>query len=264
MRDATTFDRRTLLAGMAALPIAAPAIAAAKTKVDMLHVGQRMARFAKLQPGVRTYLRSEERDGAHIARDIWRRETRFETVDNVRRLRIVQRWDGITTPPSLVERDSLFEMETFRPLSHIRITTTSAGVRTTEGFMFSPGAVTGLASLTGNSRADFNVACPEPMYNFETDMEMLQTLPLAQGYAASIPYYHPAGGPPARYVWAVTGSAVLAAADGRGVDCWTVECDYNSNGASVSTFWVAKRSQQLVKMESRAPDGVKRRKTLLF
>lgn len=64
------------------------------------------------------------------------------------------------------------------------------------------------------------------MYNFETDIEMLQTLPWAAGRVISIPCYHP--------------------------------------GASIARFWLAKSNQQLIRMEQRAPDGVLHRKTLLY
>jgi len=72
-----------------------------------------------------------------------------------------------------------------------------------------------------------------------------------------------AGGPPARYLWTVTGDAQLAGPDGRPIDCWIVECDYNS-GKDPSRFWYAKRTQQFIKLEAKAPDGSLFRKTLLF
>jgi hypothetical protein len=46
-----------------------------------------------------------------------RRETQIETIDGVSRLRIVQRWDS---PTSVIERDPVFELGTFRPLTHLR------------------------------------------------------------------------------------------------------------------------------------------------
>lgn len=252
--------RRFILAAAAAAPLAGAARAA---DVDTLTVGRSLPRFDLLKPGVRTYLRSVEKDGAHIAVDIWRREVRFEDIEGVRRLHIVQRWDGTGQTPSLAERDSVFETGTFRPLTHIR-TTTRDGTRLVEGFRFSPEAITGLPDLPDNSRADFSVPSPEAAYNFETDMEMLQTLPWASGYAVSIPFYHPGGGPPARYVWRTGHEAVLTGPDGATIDCWVVETDYNSNGASIARFWLAKSTQQLIKMESLGAAGTLQRKTLLY
>jgi len=256
--DGAGISRRAVLATAAMAPVAAMARAAPAK----LSVGDRLARFDLLRPGAHSYLRSTEKDGAHVARDIWQREVRFETVGGVAKLRVVQRWDGTGPKPSLVTRDSLFEPGTWRPSSHLRVTIVE-DKKTVEGFLFAADKITGLPGVADNSRAEFSTAFPEPMFNFETDMEMLGTLPLAAGYQVSIPFYHPGGGAPARYLWTVSGDEKLAGPDGRPIDCWIVECDYNS-GKDPSRFWYAKRTQQFIKLEARGPDGMLVRKTLLF
>lgn len=258
-------SRRALLALAATAPAIAPAVANAATSAaaHRLNVGDRLARFGLLKPGRRSYLRSQIRNGAHVATDIWQREVRFERVDGIDRLRIVQRWDGTGKEPSLVERDSLFELGTFRPLSHVR-TTRAGGKTVVEGFQFGPKALTGMRDLADNSQAAVDVPFPEPMYNFETDIEMLQTLPLARDYVVSIPFFHPVGGTPARYLWRVAVEEALPGPDGRGIDCWVVETDYNRPQSPPARFWFAKRTQQLVRQEARAPDGVIHGKTLLL
>lgn len=251
--------RRLLLGAMAAVPAAPLAGVARATGVQTLRVGDPLPRFDWLKPGVRTYLRSRQVGEQHAPVDIWRRETRIETVEGVRRLRIVQRWDSAT---SVATRDSVFELGTFRPLTHLRIATRDAA-RVVEGFRFADGGITGLEGVTDNSRADFSVAFDEPMYNFETDMEMLQTLPLAAGYAVSIPFYHPGGGAPARYVWTVASEDLLTGPDGRDIECWVVETNYNAPERSPSRFWLAKATQQFMRLEATAPDGSVFRKYLL-
>jgi hypothetical protein len=251
--------RRLLLGALAAAPVAPLAGRALAAGVQTLRVGDALPRFDRLKPGVRTYLRSRQIGEQHAPVDIWRRETRIEIIDGVSRLRIVQRWDS---PTSVAERDSVFELGTFRPLTHLRVSTRD-GTRVVEGFRFSNSGITGLDGVTDNSRADFSVASDEPMYNFETDLEMLQTLPLDAGYAVSIPFYHPAGGPPARYVWRVAAEDRLQGPDGADIDCWIVETDYNSPANPPARFWLAKTTQQFIKLESLAPDGVIHRKTLL-
>lgn len=253
--DAT---RRKLLGVAAVAPLASlarPAVAATHT----LRVGDPLPRFDWLTPGVRTYLRSRQVGDQQVPLDIWRRETRFETVDGVRRLRIVQRWDS---PTSVAERDSAFEPGTFRPLTHLR-TSTRDGSRTVEAFQFSDTGITGLEGVTDNSRSGFSVASGEPMYNFETDLEMLQTLPLAAGYAVSIPFYPPGGGARARYLWRVAAEDRLRGPDGRDIDCWVVETNYNDEDSPPSRFWLAKATQQFMRLEARAPDGSVFRKYLL-
>lgn len=252
--------RRLMLGGMAATPVAGLATRSQAGEIQTLKVGDALARFDLLKPSAKTWLRSRQVGDQHLAVDIWRRETRFETIDGVRRLRVVQRWDASTV---LAERDSVFEIGTFRPLTHLR-TVTRDGVRVVEGFRFSPTGITGLEGVADNSRADFSVISDEPMFNFETDMEMLQCLPLEAGYAVSIPFYHPGGGAPARYLWTVAAEDRLKAPDGRDIDCWVVETDYNSPGRPPSRFWLAKATQQLIKLEATAPDGATHRKILLY
>lgn len=255
-------SRRQLLGALAAAPLV-PAVARA-ADVQTLRVGDALPRFDWLKPGVRTYLRSQLRGERHVATDIWRRETRIEAVDGVQRLRIVQRWDGAGQTGTLAERYSVFELGSFRPLTHLRITTRD-GARVVEGFRFTPEGVVGLDGVADNSRADFSAPSPEPMYNFETDMEMLQTLPLAAGYAVSIPFYHPGGpGGGARYLWSVAGEEGLPSPDGGEIDCWIVQTDYNVPDSPPARFWLAKATQQLVRQEAVAPDGTIHRKTLLF
>lgn len=256
-------SRRSLLSLAVVAPTVANATSFAPVEPHRLNVGDRLARFDLLKPGRRSYLRSQSKGGAHVATDIWQREVRFERVDGVQRLRVVQRWDGTGKEPSLVERDSLFEIGTFRPMTHVR-TTRVGGKTVVEGFEFGAKALTGIRDLADNSQAAINVPFAEPMYNFETDMEMLQTLPLARGYAVSIPFFHPVGGAPARYLWRVAAEEALPGPDGRGIDCWVVETDYNRPQSPPARFWLAKRTQQLVRQESRAPDGVMHLKTLLF
>jgi len=258
----STPTRRLVLGALAAAPLVPAGARAAEPAV--LHVGDMLPRFDWLKPGVRTYLRSQQRGDRQAAMDIWRRETRIEAVDGVERLRIIQRWDGAGETGTLAERDSVFELGTFRPLTHLR-TTTRDGARVVEGFRFTPRGVTGLEGVTDNSRSDFSAPSAEPMYNFETDMEMLQTLPLAADYAVSIPFYHPGGaGSGARYLWSVTGEAQIPGPDGQAIDCWVVQTDYNAPQRPPARFWLAKANQQLIRQEAASPDGVIHRKTLLL
>ena len=251
--------RRLLLGAAAAAPVASFASRGLTAEPHVLRVGDLLPRFDWLKPGIRTYLRSRQVGDQHVPVDIWRRETRIETVDGVERLRIVQRWDSPTT---VAERDSVFELGTFRPLTHLR-TSTRDGTRIVEGFRFSDGAITGLDGVADNSRAGFSAATDEPMYNFETDMEMLQTLPLAAGYAVSIPFYHPGGGAPARDLRTGTREDRRKGPDGRDIDCWVVETDYNNPDGPPSRFWLARATQQFMRLEARAPDGSVFRKYLL-
>jgi hypothetical protein len=254
---------------LATLGMAAPlflwahlSVAAADT--TQLKVGDSLSRFNLIQPGVHRYLRYKVKDDRRSAMDIWSRKITFEEKDGRRLMHIVQRWDEISdqaAPPFFLIQDSWFEPGTFRPLTHIRHREHDGKVEIS-GYRFLPDKIVGIADLPDNLRKDFSIASPEPSYNFEYDMELLQVLPLRNGYEASIPFYDAGFDPPARYNFAVAGSAVVAGPDGHLIECWIVTADYNT-GKVVSKFWFDKRTQVLIREEQAQEDGSFLVKTLL-
>jgi len=214
-----------------------------------VNVGTTLPRFALVKEGTHRYLRFMKQGDASMPADIWTREVKFEQADGKPLLRIRQRWDGVAPTPSVRLIDSRFEAGTFRPLTHERITERD-GKRVVEGFAFAPDRITGLKELAENTQKELSVASAEPAFNFETDIEFLQALPLAPGYEARVNFYHPGGPtPPQRYTFKVSGSATIAGPAGP-VDCWVVTTDYNKPG-SVSTFWFAKGTQLMVRQEGK-------------
>lgn len=231
--------------------------------VQNVDVGTPLPRIALLKPGTHHYLRylRTPATGASQPIDIWMREVRLEQRDGKQRLRVVQRWDGVLPTPSVRTFDSWFETGTLRPLSHERVTEKD-GKRTVEGFVFTPEKISGMPDLADNTEKDLSVPSSEPTFNFETDIELLQALPLADGYDARINFYHPGGkAAPQRYNFRVTGSASIQGPAGP-VDCWVVKTDYNQPG-SESTFWFAKDSQLMLRQDSPLPDGRVLTKTLI-
>jgi hypothetical protein len=221
------------------------------TKVD---VGTPLPRFALLKAGTHHYLRYMKQGEKYTAVDIWTREILFEQRGNEKLMHIRQRWDAVGATPSVKLLDSWFEATTFRPRTHERITEKD-GKRVVEGFAFAPDKITGIADLADNAQKDLVVPSPEPTFNFETDIEFLQALPLAEGYEANINFYHAGGASgPARYLFKVVGSETIAGPSGP-VDCWKLTTDYNRPG-SVSTFWFAKATQLMVRQESAVGDRV--------
>lgn len=229
--------------------------------VQNVDVGASLPRFSLVKPGTHHYLRyMRTAEGASLPADIWTREVRFEERDGKQRLHIVQRWDGPPSAPSVRRIDSWFETGTFRPLTHVR-TSEKDGKRVVEGFVFAPDRVSGMQDLADNTQKALAVASSEPTFNFETDIEFLQALPLAEGYEASTNFYHPGGPPPQRYTFKVIGSESIAGPAGP-VDCWVVWTDYNTPGAE-SKFWFAKATQLMVRQESAPRDGKVLVKTLI-
>ncbi|ALK98377.1 hypothetical protein AB595_06960 [Massilia sp. WF1] len=229
----------------------------AQAAVHSVDVGAPLPRFGLLKPGIHHYLRYiRTADGANAPVDIWTREVRFDERDGMQRLHIVQRWDGamvsLSAPGTVRRLDSWFETGSFRPLSHVRILEKD-GKKTVEGFVFGPDRVSGMQDLADNTQKALSVASSEPSFNFETDIEFLQALPLAEGYEASINFYHPGGPAPKRYSFKVSGSDTIAGPAGA-IDCWVVTTDYGTPGADAK-FWFAKGSQVMVRQESAPRDG---------
>jgi hypothetical protein len=242
----------------------AQAGAQVRAPATAITVGDRLAGFANLTAGTRTYLRYMIRDNVWRPVDIWRREVRFDEQEGQRRLHIVQSWTGPPAMPSGPNApppatrdlavDSWFEEGTFRPISHERRSTRGEEVRN-EGFLFTPTRIQGLASTPSNSRAQFTLDTPRPVFNFETDMEILQTLPLAEGYAARLLFYHPGGPPPSEWVFRVTGSTRLPFGVGQ-VESWVVTLESADAAATLAgRFFVARQGQQVLRVEQPMPGG---------
>ncbi|MDQ8754727.1 hypothetical protein RCO27_00650 [Sphingosinicella sp. LHD-64] len=247
MRYPTVLIGLVLVASaMAIRPILAQDSAAAEG--EAIRVGQPLPRFDRLRPGTSRYLRYAVRADRRTIIDIWTRTIAFESdsATGTRRLHITQVWEGSQSERRL---DSWFEMGTFRPLSH-RTSLNNATTANVAGVLFTPERVRGDGSVTANSLAALDVATPAGTFNFETDMEMMSTLPWREGYATRINFYHPGGGAPQDHVVRVTGSEPVMLG-GRPVDCWVVTLDYG-RGAT-GRFWIAKDSQTVLKVEQRTP-----------
>ncbi len=239
--------------------LGAPSAHAAVTPVP---VGEPLARFDRIKPGVHRYLRYKQTGETLTPVDIWTREIRFESKDGRDRLHIAQHWDSGTTPAAKT-MDSWFELGTFAPISHVRHSTKD-GQTKVEGFAFTADRVVGLSDLPDNAAKAYDVAAPGRTFNFETDMELLQALPLKAGFEASINFLHPGGGDPAPYLFKVTGSEVLSTPAGGRIDCWVMTTDYNRPEFPATRFWLAKDSQVMVKAVSPLPDGSAVVKVLLY
>jgi len=235
---------------------------AAETPV---RVGEPLARFSLLKPGVHRYLRYKIEGDKRTVIDLWVRKVSLEPKDGHTLLHIWQRWDEVNVKPGggqALEQDSWFEPQTFRPLTHVRRLTTDDKV-TVKGYRFLPDKVVGMAELPDNARKDFSLAYPEPAYNFEYDMELLQTLPLAIGYSANVVFYDAGIDEKAdHYLFRVAGSEFIQGWDGRPVDCWLVTADYNT-GQIKSRFWFDKKNQVLIREEQPIEEGGVLMKTLL-
>ncbi|MFZ6876029.1 hypothetical protein ACO0LF_28540 [Undibacterium sp. Di27W] len=248
-----------------ALALLFACISQAQAASETLSPGKTLSRITLLKAGTHHYLRYFKDGDSNTPLDIWSREVQIVEQDGERRIRIRQRWDGAANPagsPATTKRlDSWAQFPSFKPISHERITDKD-GKHLVEGFLFSADKITGMKDLAENSQKDFLMPSAEPSYNFETDLEFFQTLPLAPGYEARVNFYHP-GSPtaPTYYTFKVAGEESIAGPTGN-IDCWLVTSDYNRPG-SVAKFWFAKQGQIMLRQEGKMPDGRILVKTLI-
>jgi hypothetical protein len=194
--------------------LASPATAAPAVP-HRLEVGERLPDVRFLAPRRRVYLRYELHDANRRAVDIWLREVTLDTTGAQPVLHIVQRWVGAGAQPYTLDQDSSFAPDTLRPIRHER-TLVRDGKSTHRGFEFTAQHVTGDPDPRTPEAGPLDVSTTEPVYNFETDIELLEALPLKRGYQVSIPFYDPGREPPARYRFASPANRTsLAWTDGR-------------------------------------------------
>lgn len=253
MEESGSVGRLFLAVVLAAAVQTSPALGSTVVRVA---VGDPLAHADTLTPAVRRYVRYLVKpDGQRQLVDLWQR--RIETAPLAghggRALHMTQRWDEVRDGAVLIQ-DSWFDAATLAPISHVR-RLTKAGVTTVKGYRFGADAVTAMADLPGAINTDFRMPLPERSFNFEYDMELFEALPLAAGMVFEIPFYD-AGidKEPARYRFAVAGSATITGSDGGPVDCWVLTGDYRT-GKVTNRFWITKDGHVLVREEGPGWDG---------
>src|ERR1700753_2310433 len=231
-----------LLAG-GLLFVGSPGVALAE--IAMVKVGPKPERMSLLRSGSHRYLRYTVKDGKRVAHDIWNRTVSFEMHDGRSLLHITQRWDEVGVAPGgtqLVDQDTWFYPTNLPPLTHVRRVTVDGRI-TVAGYRFLGDRAVGLTDLPENQRKDFVLTYPETPFNFEYDMELIQTLPLRAGYEANIIFYDAGIDKQAdRYTFKVAGSDSIPGWDGRPIQCWLITADYNT-GVVQSRWWVDKRAR---------------------
>jgi hypothetical protein len=227
------------------------------TEVETLTVGTPLPRFNLLRPSTRLYLRYKIIGEQRSTADIWRRQVSFEERDGQRQLHITWRWDSVGDQKLSRVADYWFDDVTFRPLTVQRRVTKDDGTVTVSGFRYLPGQVVGLVDLPDNSARDFVQVTDTPMFNFETDMELFQTLKLRREFKVRIPFYEagPGRGTPKYYTYSVIGEEKIPEPDGRYLDCWIMRTESSNPKWGPTRFWLSKMTQVVIREETALADG---------
>jgi hypothetical protein len=239
-----------------AVPVSAGQPPASHSGAQTQEVGKPLARFSLLKPATRIYLRYKIVDGRRETIDLWRRKVSFDEHSGQKRLHIFWRWDSVGERKFSRTEDFWFETGTFRPLT-VERRLDKDGTITVRGYRYLPDRIEGLAELQNNDAKDFVQSAKMPAYNWETDMEFLQALPLAAGYEVRIPFYEAGQGQdaPEYYDYKVVGEDTIASADGRAIACWVVGIDSTDSNWGPTRFWFAKDTQIMLREETRLKDG---------
>jgi hypothetical protein len=234
---------------------AGPALAA-RSGPQTQEVGKPLARFSLLKPATRIYLRYKIVNGARETMDMWRRQVSFDEQDGQKRLHIFWRWDSVGERKFSRTEDFWFETGTFRPLT-VERRFDKDGTTTVRGYRYLPDRIEGLKDLADNDAKEFVQQAKMPAYNWETDMEFLQTLPLAAGYKVRIPFYEagPGQDAPEYYDYKVVGEDRMHSADGHTIECWIVGIDSTDPKWGPTRFWFAKDTQIMLREETKLKDG---------
>ena len=219
--------------------------------LETLEVGKPLARFSMVVPSTRIYLRYKIAGDARETMDLWRRQISFETQDGKPAMHIAWRWDSVIDKYWRNE-DSWYEPGTFRPLTVERHTNLE-GKTHVSGYRYQADRIIGMAELPGNEGKELMQPATFASYNFETDMELLEALPLRKGYRVRIPFYEAGlhSDPPQYYEYDVIGEDQIANADGRAMECWVVETAPTDADWGPTHFWITKRGQVMVREETR-------------
>lgn len=249
-----------LVAIVIAMPVSWTLAAPSLSSLDVLQVGQPLARAALLVPGVHRYVRYLISGDSRQVLDLWSRQLCYEAKDGRRLLHIVQRWDAADKSYVAIF-DQTFEANTFKPLAQSQ-TITRSGATKVLSVVFDGSKVDSTSDDAKDSGKPLHEHFDMTFYNWHTDMELLQALPLKKGYAASIPFYDVGLEPPARYTYSVVGQETIPSAEGLPIDCWLVVFKQDTATPPLR-FWFAKRNQVLVREESFVPGKGILVKTLL-
>lgn len=243
------------LVALAALLLTRPALA---QQPDTIRVGDKRLHAARLQPGTRQYLVYfvNPAKPKNVGFWLWRRELQASQHQGQPVWRVQQHWYG-SDSTSYREITSLVRADDFAPLYHDE---TVRGQR--KAYNWHPQRVSGADSVSHNQAAAFQLVLPQPVFNWNLDIETFELLPLAAGKRFVIPFYD-AGSPAPTYAeYTVTGRESLRLPGGQTVPCWKLVTEGRTPAGAPykQTFWLSQRGQEFLKEEDQYPGGLFRYK----
>jgi hypothetical protein len=217
----------------------------AQEKTDTLHIAQNPLQTKWIRPGKNTYLVFfEDSAGRKTRLSLMDRTISFDKKEGKDIIVIDQDWtsgdtSGLRKVLSYVDRKS------FAPIYHY----TWASKPGVQAFQFKENTIAGVDTVAASTNKTFNISAPEPTLNWELDLETFSTLPYKDNVNFAIPFYHPGGrSAPQFYLYRVSGSEQLTLLNGQKEDCWTLHIRYDEAGTNQATFYISKKTRDVLKM----------------
>lgn len=99
----------------------------------------------------------------------------------------------------------------------------------------------------------FQKAVAQYTLNWHLDLEVFATLPYKDGRVFGINYYDPGFRAPRLVYYAVAGSTTIPG-PGQSVACWILT---SQNSFSKQTFWISKKTQEVLKFQDDSREGMR-------
>ena len=211
-----------------------------QVKNDTIDIDSNKLLMRNLKNQELNYLVSLEKpNGDLLNASIWTRKTEIQGEIII----ISQKWRNTTKQRNKLLY-SILKSKNFAPIYH----KTTQGSGTVKAFNFYKHKIEGSDSIKNNTEKDFLLEFNKPAFNWELDLEFLQTLPYKLNTNFVIKFYHPGGkSNPKYYNYTVIGREKIVMTDGRKIKSWVLKINYSKNNSA--TFWIGAKNRQVLRVE---------------
>lgn len=240
-------DARTrivaLVAALGGGSLTVPLPAAPQDGVVPVEAGEPLPRAASIPQRTARFLLYAEREGEVLPSSFLTRTVRAGKHDGADVVWIIDRYEisgrtGADTTALLAG--------TLAPLFYRSVTP-----ETDTYLEFTPLRVTGGIERAGASPRVVDHLLEAPVYAVSSMVEVLQGLPLAEGLARRLRFFHPGYGE-AEVTARVTGTERIDVAGEIGIEAWVIDIEA---GAGTTTMWLRKRDAEPLRIRAPMPDG---------
>ena len=222
-------------------------------KADTVRIDASKVNTAVLRPGIHQYLvyMKNGTDSSRVAYQLWTREIELTDYQGRKAIRIKQVWEDNKAVVHKV--NSVNDRKDFSPLyqeswwkdrgttvfDFMKKTAMVNGKQVTDA-----DTARALRGMYGGFKKSFD----QYVLNWHLDLETFPLLPYSKGVTFMINFYDPGFRAPLWEAYTVKGSGTLDY-NGQPVECWLL---YHESKFGKETFWVSKKSKEVLKLEQQS------------